>query len=249
MSAPFSEGVCLCLLPYEYECVCVCVSRVSEPTPWVSAVGLSRDEQSRIKSILILARQEPLLLLGDTSTEREEKREQTLLLLLLLLLSSLLSHSFAPSSSPRFFIPSRRLRLSFSPLLLFFFLLAALSFAVPPPHPTPSNPPPLLHLLPSTSRQLLLLILSLLSPLVSAPQRDVAGTVAQQTAPLWSSRRLGDFHWVPEGSLWKPGRELAIYEERESAQLHSLRDDDSLLNVKNVMYRQSANQKWYQITK
>lgn len=84
---------CMCLLSCEraYE-----PRRVPEPAPWISVVGLSKHEQSRIKSILILARQEPLLLLGDTSTDRKEKREQTPHLLLLL--SSLLSHSFAPSS-------------------------------------------------------------------------------------------------------------------------------------------------------
>lgn len=56
-------------------CVCVCVPLyVSEPTPWISWIGQSKDEQSGIKSILILARQEPPLLLGDTATEGREKQ-------------------------------------------------------------------------------------------------------------------------------------------------------------------------------
>lgn len=88
------KTACLCLLA----CVCAYVPVcVSEPAVWISAVGHSRDEQSRIKSILVLARREPVLLLGDTATEGEEKREQILLLLLLLLLllSSLPSHCCA----------------------------------------------------------------------------------------------------------------------------------------------------------
>lgn len=62
--------ICLCLLPGECSSTPVCTP---EPTPWVSGVGLSRDEQSGIKSILVLGRQEPLLLLGDASTEGEKR--------------------------------------------------------------------------------------------------------------------------------------------------------------------------------
>lgn len=231
-------------------CACVRVSRVAEPTPWVSAVGLSRDEQSRIKSILILARQEPLLLLGDTSTEREEKREQTLLLLLLLL-SSLLSHSFAASSSPHFFIPSPRLRLSFSSLLLFFFFfLAALAFAGPPPHPTPSNPkpatppsPPPVYLSTVAAPHFLSsLPLGLCTTVRRCWHSGTADGPFVKFKAVWrfslGSRGFVMKAWKRAGHLWGAG-------VGPTAQL---RDDDSLLNVKNVIFRQSANLQWYQIT-
>lgn len=112
---------CMCLLSCEraHEPL-----RVPEPAPWISVVGLSKHEQSRIKSILILARQEPLLLLGDMSTDREEKREQPHLLLLL---SSLLSHSFAPSSYSTSFSPLHCLSFSSLILLLHCLMLASLT--------------------------------------------------------------------------------------------------------------------------
>lgn len=147
----------LFLLPCECAYAPLCVP---EPTPWVSGVGLSRGERSRIKSILILARQEPLLLLGDTSTEREEKRVQTLLLLLL------------PLSSPL----SQFCTLQLS-LLHIHLLAVSLS-------PSFSSPFLLPHCLmwPSLSSTVAAPYFSLLTPLVSAPQWGVAGTVVQQTA-------------------------------------------------------------------
>lgn len=54
-------SVCLCLPFY-----------VLEPTPWISGVGRGRDEQSWIKNIPILVRQEPPFLLGDSAIQGKE---------------------------------------------------------------------------------------------------------------------------------------------------------------------------------
>lgn len=62
-------SACVCLLVCAYVPFCV-----PEPTPWISGVGHCRDEQSRIKSILILARQEPLFLLGDSAAQGKENK-------------------------------------------------------------------------------------------------------------------------------------------------------------------------------
>lgn len=168
--------VCLCLCAYAPLCV-------PEPAPRISGVGLSKHEQSRIKSILILARQEPLLLLGDTSTDTEEKREQTPHLLLLL--SSLLSHSFAPSSYPTSF--SSFHCLSLSRFLLSFFCSTVLCC-----------PPSLLPLNSSSSIVLSSLSLGLCTIVKSCWHRGTAD------GPLWSSRQFQDIQWVPGGSLRKP---------------------------------------------
>lgn len=95
---------------------------VSEPTPWISVVGLSRDEQSRIKSIHIQTRQQPLLLMGDVSTEREENKHFSFVPVISPLS---LSHSFAPSGSPYFFF------LPCLSLIFFSFFYCAVGWCLP----------------------------------------------------------------------------------------------------------------------
>ena len=166
--------VCLHVCVCAWVCVPLCVS---EPTPWISGVGHSRDEQSRIKSILILARQEPVLLLGDTSTEREEKRELTLLLLLLL--SSALSLTvLRPPALPA----------------------SSSSSSSSPPHCISVSLPRFLSLSPSC-----LMLPSLHPSAVAAPyflaplSLGICSTESScwhrgmADGPLWSSRQFGEF--------------------------------------------------------
>lgn len=77
------EPACLSLdwlIVPEYVCTASCVYLLVKmlvwvcfpACTWISGVGYSRHEQSRIKSIFILARQQSVLLLGDAATQREE---------------------------------------------------------------------------------------------------------------------------------------------------------------------------------
>ena len=65
-----------CVYIQRHYSMCVCMWRWICASLWVWANTMNRwswPQQSRIKSILILARQEPELLLGDRETERKEK--------------------------------------------------------------------------------------------------------------------------------------------------------------------------------
>lgn len=205
-----SVKVLVCLHVCAWVCVCAwaCVPLcVSEPTPWISGVGHSRDEQSRIKSILILARQEPVLLLGDTSTEREEKRELTLLLLLLLLSSALSLTVLRPpalpaSSSSSSSSPPHCISVS----LPRFLSLAFLSHA--------ALPPPLSSSCSLFSRSSLPRYLQ---------HREKLLAQGDGRRPFVNFKAVWRFRRVPGGSLRKPfqWKELSISEERELDQPHT----------------------------
>lgn len=188
MCVPVKVLVCLCLLSYVCAYVLVCVS---EPAPWISGVGHSRDEQSRIKSILILARQEPLLLLGDMSTEREKGKENKPSSSFFYSCHLLSLTVFAPSSSHCFFF-------FFFSFLLFFFFFSSLhlclfpfllSFFHCPVLCCPPSPPPLDS---SCSSFLSSLSLGLCTEARSCWHRGMADS------PLWSSRQFRDFRGFQE---------------------------------------------------
>lgn len=168
------EPACLSLdwlIVPEYVCTASCVYLLVKmlvwvcfpACTWISGVGYSRHEQSRIKSIFILARQQSVLLLGDTATQKEEggKKEQTILLLLPP--SSFLSRSVTPSSSLSASSCSSSPHLS-TAFLFFSFLLSRLK--------SPALYPPTVAAT----------YFSLLSLLDGAPQCTVAGTGEWQTA-------------------------------------------------------------------
>lgn len=141
---------------------------------WISGVGYSRHQQSRIKSIFILARQQSVLLLGDAATRREEGEKKEQAILLLLPPSSFLSRSVTPSSSLAASSCSSSLHLS-TAFLFFSFLLSRLK--------SPRSLPP---------DSSCYLFLSSFSP----GRRTTAYSCwhrGMADGPLWSSRQFWDF--------------------------------------------------------
>lgn len=168
------EPACLSLdwlIVPEYVCTASCVYLLVKmlvwvcfpACTWISGVGYSRHEQSRIKSIFILARQQSVLLLGDAATQREEGEKK---------------------NKPSFFFYPRHLfcLAVLHPPALSLLLLVLLLF-ISPLHSCfflfyyPVLSPPALY--PPTVAATYFSLLSLLD---GAPQRTVAGTGEWQTA-------------------------------------------------------------------